>query len=163
MNQNIKELFDSINNSFGPEDEEREYQIRRKIAENYLSYEETIYSGERSKQDSLQIIHDYAKNWGFGNALETLVEYLLPEPAFGDYDDVDDSEEENDLVTGENRNKVLELFHAKFDDDYGEKDSPKNEVMFNTLVDELLAQELSDHDLEALSIDIWETMWGNIC
>lgn len=163
MNQNIKELFDSINNSFSPEDEEREYQIRRKIAENYLSYEETIYSGERSKQDSLQIIHDYAKNWGVGNALETLVEILLPEPAFGDYDDIDDSEEEQDLITGENRKKVLELFYAKFDDDYENDDFSQKEAMFNTLVDELLAQELSDHDLEALSTDIWNTIWGNIC
>lgn len=159
MNQEIKELFDSIDNSVSPEDEERDYQIRRKIAENYLSYEETIYSGERSKQDSLQKIHDYAKIWGFGNALETLVEYLLPEPAFGDYDDIDDSEDEQDLVTGENRKKALDLFHAKFDYEYGERDTPDIETKFNTLVDELLAQELSDHDLEAIAIDIWYTMW----
>lgn len=163
MNQNIKELFDSINNSFNPEDEEREYQIRKKIAENYLSYDEKIFTGERSKQESLQKIRDYAKNWGVGNALETLVEDLLTEPAQDFYDAIVDSEEEPDMVTGENRERVLELFHDKYDYDSFERNTHKIEDMFNTLVDELLPRELSNHDLEKLAMDIWNTRWSKIC
>ena len=34
--------------------------------------------------------------------------------------------------------------------------------MFNVLVDELLFQELNDHDLEIVAIDIWNTIHGDI-
>ena len=142
MNPDIEELFQNIQEPTGPIDDENEYLFRRDVAQKYLSYEETIFTGERSKQDSLKKIHDYAKIWGVSNALNTLIEWELPEPAQGDYGCIVDEDEEPDMVTGENRNKVLE--------------------MFNVLVDELLAQELTDHDLEMVAMCIWNTIHGDI-
>ena len=34
--------------------------------------------------------------------------------------------------------------------------------MFNVLVDEMLATELTDHDLEVVAMDIWNTIHGDI-
>lgn len=162
MNLNIKELFDSIHEPSQIIDDENEYRFRRSIAENYLSCEETIYTGERSKQDSLEKIHDYAKIWGVRNALNTLVEWVLPEPAQGDYDAIVDPDEEPDMVTGENRARVLDMFNDRFEYDESDEDIPKLKSMFNVLVDEMLAQELSDHDLEVVAMDIWYTFHGDI-
>ena len=115
MNKIIEEQLNSICEPTEIIDNESEYRFRRNIAENYLSYEETIYSGEQRKQDSLKKIHDYAKIWGLKNALYTLVEIVLPEPAQCDFDDIVDPDEEPDMVTGENRDKVLEMFNEEFD------------------------------------------------
>ena len=162
MNPDIEELFQNIQEPTGPIDDETEYLFRRDVAQKYLSYEETIFTGERSKQDSLKKIHDYAKIWGVSNALNTLIEWELPEPAQGDYDCIVDEDEEPDMVTGENRNKVLEMFNARFDYDEWDRDYPKLKKMFNVLVDELLAQELTDHDLEMVAMCIWNTIHGDI-
>ena len=162
MNPDIEELFQNIQEPTEPIDDETEYQFRRDVAQKYLSYEETIFTGERSKQDSLKKIHDYAKIWGVSNALNTLIEEVLPEPAQGDYDYIVDEDEEPDMVTGENRNKVLEMFNARFDYDEWDRDYPKLKNMFNVLVDELLAQELTEHDLEMVAMCIWNTIHGDI-
>lgn len=162
MNPDIEELFQNIQEPTEPIDDETEYQFRRDVAQKYLSYEETIFTGERSKQDSLKKIHDYAKILGVSNALNTLIEWVLPEPAQGDYDCFIDEDEEPDMVTGENRNKVLEMFNARFDYDEWDRDYPKLKNMFNVLVDELLAQELTEHDLEMVAMCIWNTIHGDI-
>ena len=62
----------------------------------------------------------------------------------------------------ENRNKVLEMFNARFDYDEWDRDYPKLKNMFNVLVDELLAQELTDHDLEMVAMCLWNTIHGDI-
>ena len=142
MNQNIEELLSTIVFPSEVIEDEDEYRYRKNIAEDYLSYDEKIYTGERSKQDSLKKIHDYAKIWGARNALNTLVEWVLPEPAQGDFDAIVDPDEEPDMVTGENRARVLD--------------------MFNVLVDEMLAKELTKHDLEVVAIDIWNTIHSDI-
>ena len=162
MNQNVEDLLNSIDLPNEIIEDEGEYRIRRNIAENYLSYEEKIYTGERSKQDSLKKIRDYAKIWGVRNALNTLVEWVLPEPAQGDYDDIVDPDEEPDMVTGENRERVLDMFNERFDYDEFDDDIPKQMKMFNVLVDEMLSKELSDHDLEMVAIEIWSTMHSDI-
>lgn len=162
MNQQIEELFNSIQLPTEIIDNEDEYRFRRNIAENYLSYEETIYTGNRSKKDSLKKIHDYAKIWGVRNALLTLVEDVLPEPAQGDFDCIVDDEEEPDMVTGENRERVLEMFNDRFDYDEWDEDIPKLSKMFNVLVDVMLARQLSDHDLEMVAIEVWSTMHSDI-
>ena len=162
MNKIIEEQLNSICEPTEIIDNESEYRFRRNIAENYLSYEETIYSGEQRKQDSLKKIHDYAKIWGLKNALYTLVEIVLPEPAQCDFDDIVDPDEEPDMVTGENRDKVLEMFNEEFDYDSCERDDPELKVMFNTLVDNMLANNLSNNDLEMVAMDIWSTIHGDI-
>ena len=162
MNKIIEEQLNSICEPTEIIDNESEYRFRRNIAENYLSYEETIYTGERSKQESLKKIHDYAKIWGIRNALNTLVEWVLPEPAQGDFDCIVDDDEEPDMVTGENRNRVLEMFNNRFDYDEFDEDIPKLRSMFNILVDEMLAKELTDHDLEVVAMDIWNTLHSDI-
>ena len=162
MDQNIEELFNSIQEPIEIIDDEGEWRFRWNIAEKYLSYEEKIYTGEQSKLDSLKKIHDYAKIWGVRNALNTLVECVLPEPAQGDYDDIVDPDEEPDMVTGENRNRVLDMFHQKYDYDEFDRDFPQLKNMFNVLVDEMLAKELTNHDLEMVAMRIWDTRHGNI-
>lgn len=158
MNVDIEDLFYSIQNPTCQNDVDNEYDIRRDIADNYLSYEETIYTGERSKQDSLKKIHDYAKVWGVRNALETLLE-LLTEPAQGDFDAIVDPDEEPDMVIGENRDKVLDLFYDKFDYDDLEEDYAKLNYLYNVLVDDLLVSNLTDHDLEMVAMRVWDTIW----
>ena len=162
MNQNITDLLNSVYEPTQIIDDENEYRFRRNIAENYLSYEETIYTGERSKQDSLKKIHDYAKIWGARNALNTLVEWVLPEPAQGNFDAIVDPDEEPDMVTGENRSRVLDMFNDRFEYDEFDEDIPKLKTMFNVLVDEMLAKELTDHDLEMVAMEIWNTIHGDI-
>ena len=162
MNHNITDLLNSIYEPTQIIDDENEYRFRRNVAENYLSYEETIYTGERSKQDSLNKIHDYAKIWGIRNALNTLVEWVLPEPAQGDFDAIVDPDEEPDMVTGENRFRVLDMFNDRFEYNEFDKDIPKLKTMFNVLVDEMLVKELTDHDLEMVAIEIWYTMHSDI-
>ena len=162
MNKDIEEAFNSIQMPTERIDDEAEYKFRRNIAENYLSYKETIYTGERSKQDSLKKIHDYAKVWGVRNALETLIEWELLDPAQGFYDAIVDEDEEPDMVTGENRAKVLDMFNKRFNFNRRDEDTPKMIEMFNILVDEMLAQELSAHDLEVLAMDIWGTEYSEI-
>lgn len=68
MNKIIEEQLNSICEPTEIIDNESEYRFRRNIAGNYLSYEETIYTGERSKQEPLKKIHDYAKIWAIRNA-----------------------------------------------------------------------------------------------
>lgn len=163
MNPDIEELFQNIQEPTEPIDDETEYHFRRDVAQKYLSYEETIFTGERSKQDSLKKIHDYAKIWGISNALNTLIEWVLPEPAADDGPlSIADPYEEPDMVTGENRNRVLEMFNVRFDYDEWDRDYLKLKNMFNVLVDELLAQELTDHDLEMVAMCIWNTIHGDI-
>ena len=162
MNQNIEELLNSIELPTEIIEDEGEYQFRRNLAANYLSYDEKIYTGEQSKEESLKKIHDYAKIWGVRNALYTLINVVLPEPAQGDFDEIVDPDEEPDMVTGENRTRVLEMFNDRFDYDESDKDIPKFMSMFNVLVDEMLAKELSDPDLEEVAMDIWNTIHGNI-
>ena len=162
MNKIIEEQLNSICEPTEIIDNESEYRFRRNIAENYLSYEETIYTGEQSKQESLKKIHDYAKIWGVRNALNTLVEWVLPEPAQGDFDCIVDDDEEPDMVTGENRGRVLEMFNNRFDYDEFDEDVPKLRSMFNILVNEMLAKELTDHDLEVVAMDIWNTLHSDI-
>ncbi len=158
MNQNIEKLFNSIEFPDEIIEDESECRFRRNIAVDYLSYEEKIYTGERSKQDSLKKIHDYAKIWGVRNALETLVECVLPEPAQGAFGSIVDPDEEPDMVTGENRIRVLEMFNNRFYFDVFDEDIPKIKSMYNILVDEMLAKELTAHDLEMVAIDIWFTL-----
>ncbi len=162
MNQNITDLLNSVYEPTQIIDDENEYRFRRNIAENYLSYEETIYTGERSKQDSLKKIHDYAIIWGIRNALNTLVEWVLPEPAQSDFSAIVDPDEEPDMVTGENRSRVLDMFNDRFEYDEFDEDIPKLKTMFNVLVDEMLAKELTDHDLEMVAMEIWNTIHGDI-
>ena len=162
MNQNIEELLSTIVFPSEVIEDEDEYRFRKNIAEDYLSYDEKIYTGERSKQDSLKKIHDYAKIWGARNALNTLVEWVLPEPAQGDFDAIVDPDEEPDIVTGENRARVLDMFNDRFDYDEFDEDIPKLKSMFNVLVDEMLAKELTKHDLEVVAIDIWNTIHSDI-
>ena len=161
MNQKIEKIFNRIQEPTQISRDETDYRFRRNIAQNYLSYEETIYTGKRSKQDSLKKIHDYAKIWGIRNAMNTLIEDLK-HPAQGYFDAIVDPDKEPDMVTGENRNNVLEKFHNRFEYNEFDTDIPKLRIMFNTLVDEWLAQELSDHDLEMLAMRIWYTIWGDI-
>ena len=120
------------------------------------------YTGEKTKQESIKKIHEYAERWGIGNALETLVEEVLNNPAQSDFDIVCDEAEEVEMVSGENRNRVLENFHEKFDYDSWERNNPKITIMFNTLVDELLVENLTEHDLEMLAVQMWEIQWGDI-
>lgn len=163
MNQDVEELFNSLHEPIEVCDDENEYQFRRNIATNYLSYEEKIYTGERSKQDSLKKIHDYAKIWGVNNALCTLVEWTLPEPAQGDYDYIVDPDEEPDMVTGENRSRVLEMFNNRFNyDELDKKEIPVLKNVFNVLVDEMLAYELTAHDLEMVAMEIWGIIHSDI-
>lgn len=162
MNYNIADLLNRVYEPSQIIDDENEYRFRRNIAENYLSYEDKFFSGERSKQDSLKIIHDYAKIWGVRNALNTLVEWVLPEPPQGEYDCIVDGDEEPDMVTGENRERVLELFYERFDYDEWDEDIPKLKNMFNVLVDVLIAHELSEHDLEMVAMRIWDTIHDDI-
>lgn len=163
MNPDIKDLLNSIHQPIEIIDDENEYKFRRKIAEHYLSYEETIYTGERSKQDSLKKIHDYAKIWGARNAINTLVEWVLPNPAADDGPlSIADPDEDPDMISGDNRNRVLELFNERFDYDEFDEDIPKMKLMFNVLVDEMLAKELTEHDLEMVAMDIWNTIHGDI-
>ncbi len=162
MNKNIEEIINNLGDPSKITVDENEYKFRRNLAQNYLSYEETIYSGEQRMQDSLKKIHDYAKIWGLKNALYTLVEIVLPEPAQCDFDDIVDPDEEPDMVTGENRDKVLEMFNEKFDYDSCERDDPELKVMFNTLVDNMLANNLSNNDLEMVAMDIWYTIHSDI-
>ncbi len=162
MNQNIEILFNSLTLPTEIIDDENVYRFRRDIAEKYLSYDEKIYTGERSKEDSIKKIHDYATIWGVRNALNTLIEGVLPEPAQGDFDCIVDEDEEPDMVSGENRDKVLTIFNSRFEYDEFDEDIPKLKHMFNVLVDELLFQELNDHDLEIVAIDIWNTIHGDI-
>jgi hypothetical protein len=162
MNPNIAELLNSIHEPTEISDDENEYRFRRSIAQNYLSYEEKIYTGERSKQDSLKKIHDYAKIWGVRNALNTLLEWTLPDPAQGDFGAIVDPDEEPDMVTGENRDRVLDMFNERFDYDEFDEDIPKMKLMFNVLVDEMLAKELTEHDLEMVAMDIWYTIHDDI-
>ena len=162
MNQYIGELFNSINLPDEIIVDEGEYRFRRNLAADYLSYEEKIYTGERNKDESLKKIHDYAKIWGVRNALNTLVEWVLSEPAQGDFDTIVDPDEEPDMVTGENRVRVLDMFNDRFDYDEFDEDIPKLKSMFNVLVDEMLAKELSEHDLEVVAIDIWNTIHSDI-
>lgn len=163
MNKNVEDLLNSIQEPSEIIDDESEYRFRRNIAEKYLSYEETIFTGERSKQDSLKKIHDYAKIWGVRNALYTLIEWVLPEPAADDGPlSIVDPDEEPDMVTGENRDRVLEMFNDRFDYDEFDEEIPKLKSMFNVLVDEMLAKELTDHDLEVVAMDIWNTIHGEI-
>lgn len=68
MNKIIEEQSNSICEPTEIIDNESEYRFRRNIAGNYLLYEETIYTGERSKQESLKKIHDYAKIGAIRNA-----------------------------------------------------------------------------------------------
>lgn len=159
MNKNVEDLLNSIHEPTVITDDESECSFRRNIARNYLSYQETIYTGERSKQDSLKKIHDYAKIWGFRNALTTLLEDVLPEPAEVDFDDIDDGD---DLASGENRERVLDMFYDRFDFDEFDEDIPKLKRMFNVLVDKMLTNELSEHDLEMVAIDIWSTEHSDI-
>ncbi len=114
------------------------------------------------KHDSLKTIHDYAKIWGARNALDTLINVVLPESAQGYFDDIVDPDEETDMVTGENRASVLDMFNDRFDYDEFDEDIPKLKNMFIVLVDEMLAKELSEHDLEVVAMDIWNTIHGNI-
>lgn len=162
MNQNIEKILNSIDWPDEIIEDENEYQFRRKLASDYLSYEDNIYSGEMSKQDSLKTIHDYAKIWGARNALDTLINVVLPESAQGYFDDIVDPDEETDMVTGENRASVLDMFNDRFDYDEFDEDIPKLKNMFIVLVDEMLAKELSEHDLEVVAMDIWNTIHGNI-
>lgn len=162
MNQKIEVLFNSIDLPNEIIEDEDEYRFRRNLAADYLSYEEKIYKGERSKQDSLNKIHDYAKIWGVRNALNTLVEWVLPRPAQGIFDAIVDPDEEPDMVTGENRYRVLEMFNDRFDYDIFDEDIPKLKSMFNVLVDEMLVKELTDHDLEVVAMDIWNTIHSDI-
>ena len=163
MNPDIAELLKSIHEPTEISDDENEYRFRRSIAQKYLSYEETIYTGERCKQDSLKKIHDYAKIWGVRNALYTLIELVLPDPAADDgLLSIADPDEDPDMISGDNRNRVLEMFNERFDYDEFDEDIPKMKLMFNVLVDEMLAKELTEHDLEVVAIDIWKTMHGDI-
>ena len=162
MNNKIEELFNSIHLPTEVINDENEKEIRESIAANYLSYEEKLYTGERSKQDSLKKIHDYAKIWGVRNALTTLVIFTLPHPAQGFYDYIVDPDEEPDMVTGENRERVLKMFNSRFEFDEWDENIPKLKTMFNVLVDEMLAKELTEHDLEMVAMDIWNTMHSDI-
>ena len=162
MNKEIEDLFNRLSLPTEVSDDEKEYRFRRNIAEKYLTYEETIYTGERSKEDSLKKIHDYATIWGVRNALNTLIEWVLPEPAQGDFDCIVDEDEEPEMVSGVNRDKVLRLFNSRFDYDEWDEDIPKMKHMFNVLVDELLSQELTAHDLEVVAMDIWNTLHSDI-
>ena len=156
MNKNVENLLKSIQVPTEINYDEDECNFRKKIAQNYLSYEETIHSGKRSKQDSLEKIRDYTKVWGVRNTIQAIITELTESIEFG-YIDIVYNEDEPERVS-----RVLEIFQNKFVFDEFETDIPKLTNMLNVLVDDIMAKELSDEGMEMVARDIWSSFWSPI-
>lgn len=156
MNKNIENLINSIQVPTEINYDDNECKFRMNIAQNYLSYEETIHSGKRSKQDSHEKIRDYTKVWGVRNTIQAILNELTESIEFGNIDIVS-NEDEPDRVR-----RVLEKFNNKFTFDESETDIPKLTNMLNVLVDDIMDKELSDEGMEMVARDIWSSFWSPI-